>query len=51
MGNKYTRGYARALAQFLLVAMTVVGGAKADAIQVVDQQNAGLANGPNSQGG
>jgi hypothetical protein len=48
MARKDTRG-ACAVAQFLLVAMTVIGGAKADAIGVVDQQNAGPFNG--SQGG
>jgi hypothetical protein len=49
MANKGTRGYTCALAQFLLVAMTVLEFAKADAIGVVDQQNAGPFNG--SQGG
>jgi hypothetical protein len=48
MARKDTRG-ACAVAQFLLVAMTVIGSAKADAIGVVDQQNAGPFNG--SQGG
>jgi hypothetical protein len=39
-----------AVAQFLLVALTVLGSAKADAISIIDQQNPGPALG-GSQGG
>ena len=49
MPGKETRGYGCTIAQFLLVALTVVGGAKADVISVIDQQNPGPAGG--SQGG
>jgi hypothetical protein len=49
MAGKDKRTYRCAVTQLLLVALTVVGGAKADAISVVDQQNAGPFN--ISQGG
>jgi hypothetical protein len=49
MLGKETRGYGCAVVQFLLVALTVVGGAKADTISVIDQQNPGPPDG--SQGG
>jgi hypothetical protein len=49
MLGKETRGYGCALVQFLLVALMVVGGAKADTISVIDQQNPGPPDG--SQGG
>lgn len=48
MLGKETRGYRCAVVQFLLVALTVVGGAKADIISVIDQQNPGSPDG--SQG-
>jgi hypothetical protein len=46
-----TRDYGCAVAQLLLVALTVVGGAKADAISVIDQQNPGPAPPGSSAGG
>jgi hypothetical protein len=48
MPGKEKRGYWCAVVQFLLVALTVVGSAKADSIGI-DQQNPGPADG--SQGG
>jgi hypothetical protein len=39
MPGEETRGYGCAMAQFVFVALTVIGAAKADAISVIDQQN------------
>lgn len=47
MPGKKTRGYGCAVAEFLLVALTVVGSAKANSISVIDQQNPGPADGSN----
>lgn len=49
MPRKETRGHGCAVVQFLLVALMMVGSAKADTFSIIDQQNPGPGDG--SQGG